>query len=157
MTHLLRRRRGEEGFTLIELMVVVLILAVLLAIAIPVLQGAKDRASDRAAQANIHHALVAEHIVFTDSETFSTSNAVLTAAEPRLVYVSTVPARNSREVYVGANDTGDTVVVGVQSYSGKCFWARDPSGNQLRWNTSTDCSAPPAVNDAGFTLNDPPG
>ncbi len=135
---------------------VVLIIAVLLAIAIPVLEGAKNRASDRAAQANIHHALVAEHIVFTDTETFSTSNAVLSGAEPRLVYVSGVPAKNSREVYVATNATGDTVVVGVQSYSGKCFWVREPVANQMRWNSSTDCSAPPAVDDATFTLLNPP-
>ncbi|GEM_PF-4733576 len=149
-------RRREDGFSLIELMTVVLVIAVLLAIAIPVLEGAKNRASDRAAQGNIHHALVAEHIVFTDNETFSTSNAVLQAAEPRLTYVSGVPAKNSLQVYVAMDATGDTVVVGVQSLSGKCFWARDPSANQVRWNTSTDCSPPP-VNDAGFTLQNPPG
>jgi type II secretory pathway pseudopilin PulG len=142
---------------MVELMTVVLVMAVLPAIAIPVLQGAKNRASDRGAQANIHHALVAEHIVFTDSETFSTSNAVLSAAEQRLVYVSTLPAKNSREVYVGINATGDTVVVGVQSLSGKCFWVREPSAKQMRWNNSTDCSALPAVDDVGFTLANPPG
>jgi len=135
---------------------VVLIIAVLLAIAIPVLQGAKDRASDRGAQANIHHALVAEHIVFTDNDSFSTSNTVLRTAEPRLTYVAGVPAKNSAEVYVGMDPTGDTVVVGVQSLSGKCFWVREPNANQLRWNTSTDCSPPPAVDDAGFTLANPP-
>jgi|SRR5579864_4013744 len=153
----MRARRPEDGFSLIELMTVVLVIAVLLAIAIPVLQGAKNRASDRAAQGNIHHALVAEHIVFTDNETFSTSNAILQAAEPRLTYVSGVPTKNSLEVYVGANATGDTVVVGVQSLSGKCFWVREPAASPMRWNTSTDCSAPPAVDDAGFTLDSAPG
>jgi len=126
-------------------MTVVLVIAVLLAIAIPVLQGAKDRASDRGAQANIHHALVAEHIVFTDNETFSTSNAVLRSAEPRLTYVPGVPAKNSAEVFVAMDAAGDTVVVGVQSLSGKCFWAREPIAGQTRWNTSTDCSSAPAV------------
>jgi len=141
---------------MIELMTVVLIMGVLLAIAIPMFLGAENRAGDRAAQANVHHALIAEHIVFTDNDTFSTSNAVLRAAEPRLIYVAGVPAKNSAEVYVGMDAAGDTVVVGVQSLSGKCFWAREPSANQSRWNTQTDCSVPPAVDDAGFTLADPP-
>ena len=44
------RRRDEEGFTLIELMVVVLIIAILIAIAIPTFLGARPRAQDRAAQ-----------------------------------------------------------------------------------------------------------
>jgi type IV pilus assembly protein PilA len=149
-------RTSEDGFSLIELMTVVLVMAVLLAIAIPNLLGAQNRAGDRAAQANVHHAVAAEHIVFTDSEAFSTSNAVLRAAEPRLIYVSGVPAKNSAEVYVGTSATGDTVVVGVQSLSGKCFWARVPTANQMRWSTRTDCSAPPAVDDARFTLPDPP-
>ncbi|MDE3206718.1 MAG: prepilin-type N-terminal cleavage/methylation domain-containing protein, partial [Acidobacteriota bacterium] len=45
-----RRDRDEEGFTLIELMVVVLIIAILLAIAIPTFLGARNGANARAAQ-----------------------------------------------------------------------------------------------------------
>jgi type IV pilus assembly protein PilA len=43
------RRSGEAGFTLIELMVVVLIIAILIAIAIPTFLGARSRAQDRVA------------------------------------------------------------------------------------------------------------
>src|SRR5687767_111788 len=50
----------EEGFTLIELMVVVLIIAILIAIAIPTFLGARKRAQDRQAQSNIRNALLAE-------------------------------------------------------------------------------------------------
>jgi prepilin-type N-terminal cleavage/methylation domain-containing protein len=42
-------RSGEAGFTLIELMVVVLIIAILIAIAIPTFLGARSRAQDRVA------------------------------------------------------------------------------------------------------------
>src|SRR5829696_589473 len=42
-------RSGQAGFTLIELMVVVLIIAILIAIAIPTFLGARSRAQDRAA------------------------------------------------------------------------------------------------------------
>ena len=48
---------ADEGFTLIELMVVLLIMAILLAIAIPTFLGVKGGASDRSAQSNLDTAV----------------------------------------------------------------------------------------------------
>ena len=62
------RRDDEEGFTLIELMVVVLIIAILIAIAIPTFLGARERAQNRAAQSNLRNGLTAEKTFFTDDE-----------------------------------------------------------------------------------------
>src|SRR3954466_2244329 len=85
-----RRRHGsEEGFTLIELMVVVLIIAILLAIAIPTFLGARERANDRAAQSSLRNALTAAKTLYTDSQDYSVATAAsLPAVEPSLTYAT---------------------------------------------------------------------
>src|SRR3954467_8973657 len=89
MLHKIRdRRQNEEGFTLIELMVVVLIIAILLAIAIPTFLGARKKAQDRAAQSNLRNALTAEKTYYTDFQVYTELPADMTAIEPSLTYVT---------------------------------------------------------------------
>src|SRR2546428_14171160 len=66
-----RLNKNEDGFTLIELMVVVLIIAILIAIAIPTFLGARKRAQDRAAQSSLRNTVTAAKAIFTDSETYT--------------------------------------------------------------------------------------
>ena len=67
----IRSRLGnEEGFTLVELMVVVLIIAILVAIAIPTFLGARQRAQDRAAQSDLRNALTAAKVFYVDNENY---------------------------------------------------------------------------------------
>jgi type IV pilus assembly protein PilA len=80
-----RRHDDEDGFTLIELMVVVLIIAILIAIAIPTFLGARQRAQDRAAQSDLRNALTAEKTVYTDLQAYTND---ITATGPNgLKYV----------------------------------------------------------------------
>jgi type IV pilus assembly protein PilA len=153
-----RRHQGnEEGFTLIELMVVVLIIAILIAIAIPTFLGARERAQNRSAQSNVRNALTAEKTSYTDTQTYTATSATLTAIEPSLTYVNAVPAKGTHEVYVASGTStggvaGDAVVIGAQSASGKCYWLQDVAGNPgTKWSTSTSCTAVLAPNDATFT------
>src|SRR2546429_6088761 len=79
-----RRENDEGGFTLIELMVVVLIIAILLAIAIPTFLGSREKAQDRAAQSNLRNALAAEKTYYTDGQTYTTDASALRGVEPNL-------------------------------------------------------------------------
>ncbi len=53
ITKLRKRIESEKGFTLIEMLIVIIILGILLAIAVPAYLKFKDRANNSAAQANI--------------------------------------------------------------------------------------------------------
>src|SRR5881397_1982111 len=84
-----RLNREDKGFTLIELMVVVLIIAILIAIAIPTFLGARKRAQDKQAQSNIRNALTAEKTFYVDTQIFTETAGDLTPIEPSLVYTGT--------------------------------------------------------------------
>ena len=141
-----RRDSEDEGFTLIELMVVVLIIAILIAIAIPTFLGARNRAQDRAAQSNLRNALTNAKAIFTDNEDYTTasanSDAALTAAEPSLTFqagASTAP----KQISVDTPATTQIVLVSL-SKSGKCFAIKDDTtgpGTKFGTVSSGACTA----------------
>ena len=119
------RDRGEQGFTLIELMVVVLIIAILIAIAIPTFLGARQRAQDRAAQSDLRNALTAEKTSYTDNEAYTSTAATLQAIEPSLRWTSaTPPVTVSLGTAVTAGDN-DVVCLQETSKSGTVFSLAD--------------------------------
>jgi type IV pilus assembly protein PilA len=129
-----RRLQGEreEGFTLIELMVVVLIIAILIAIAIPTFLGARARAQDRAAQSSLRNALAAAKTLYTDTDSYATANTTnMKAAEGALTYSTSqanLTASPSPNV-VSVNGTATVFTAAVMSNSGTCFYLRDTPGS----------------------------
>ena len=83
-----REEEPEAGFTLIELMMVVLIIAILIAVLIPSFVGAKTRAQDRAMQSGLRNALTAGRVIFSDHGDYTEATvAALSANEPSLGFV----------------------------------------------------------------------
>lgn len=86
-------KRGQKGFTLVELMVVMAIIAVLAAIVVPPVTGTKQTSSESQVKqdaSNVQTAVgkynadsnLAEEITDSNDETFSTLNQILGAAIP---------------------------------------------------------------------------
>ncbi len=117
-----RTRDEEEGFTLIELMVVVLIIAILIAIAIPTFLGARSRAQDRAAQSDLRNGLTAEKTVYTDAQTYSndTTTAGMKGVEASLQW-GTKLLVNVGQSSVAATGVNDIVCLSEKSNSGTTF------------------------------------
>ena len=118
-----RLHREDEGFTLIELMVVVLIIAILIAIAIPTFLGARTKAQDRAAQSALRQSLLTAKSFYTDNETYVTTGVVLHGLEPSVVFDETIG--NATNTTTGFTGTATTVVMERQSKSGSWFCIAD--------------------------------
>jgi type IV pilus assembly protein PilA len=157
MLQLLRRRlQGprEAGFTLIELMVVVLIIAILIAIAIPTFLGARSRAQDRAAQSNLRNAMTAEKTYYTDSQKYTSdlTSTGLAGIEPNLTYAADAAPSAVGTIYVHkatTTNTDDTTILAAKSGSGTCFYIKDVAGTGTTYAKNTTCAAPSATAVAG--------
>jgi type IV pilus assembly protein PilA len=144
MFHLLRarlERDDEDGFTLIELMVVVLIIAILLAIAIPTFLGARSKAQDRAAQSNLRNALTAEKTYYVDNQAYTdNTSSNLTSIEPSLTYAGSAGPSVVGTVYV-ESASATSVILAAKSASGTCFYMQDATTTGTTYAKDSACGA----------------
>jgi type IV pilus assembly protein PilA len=153
----LEGQEADSGFTLIELMVVLLILAILLAIAIPTFLGVTGSANDRASQANLNTAITDGKSVYENNQQSYPGLAYALATsintnEPSLnIQTATYVATAGQVTATASSDGGGAIYMSLAKKTGNCWFLVDntatikPAVGTLAtdavWNAATTVSS----------------
>jgi type IV pilus assembly protein PilA len=123
-----RNLAGREGFTLVELLIVILIIGILAAIALPAFLNQREKAQDSEAKAAARTAQTAMETYYTDHQAYTADVAQLVAIEPKVA--SAVDELGLTPALVGT--TGYTITTTSKSSDATTFTITVDRGDATR-------------------------
>ena len=111
-------KKGQKGFTLIELMIVIAIIGILAAIAIPQFAAYRKRAQDSAAKSALKNMATAQENYYVQENTYTNQRALLTGWTVEPVVTVTILAADATSWSATAQHTSSTDVFTYASARG---------------------------------------
>ncbi len=140
---------SDAGFTLVEMLLVLLVMGILLAIAIPIFLGTTSAADDRSAQTNLVTAFTDAKSQFQENgQTYVGTGSLVSSLGKAQLDLQFQPGYSDSlsDISVSVSSDGNGVVLAAYSVPGNCFYIVDNSQALV-----------PPVSSADPYLGTPPG